>query len=268
MVRLPPCLPLLLAALLACSGRVAGPGPVTVQVTPARIDLTAGQVQTFSASVQGSDDIAVTWSADTGTVTSTGAYTAPPKAGTATVKATSQADGVSFGTAAVTVFDAPLAQVFQPEQANVTQGQGTNLDITFAGATAKVDPGGIPAVSGTPLAVKPTATTTYTLTVTGDGPTAVETTTVTVVPPPVATSLTAASTTITAGASTTLTAEFTDGNAEILTSSDGTSGNLGQVTAGAPVTVTPSATTTYTLTVINAAGTAVSAPPVTVTVTP
>jgi hypothetical protein len=169
--------------------------------------------------------------------------------------------------------NAPSIFSFTAAAPTITKGQSTTLlpiyNWGYGTLTIPPDTSAVFVVQkGYPYPVTPAVTTTYTLTVTGDGPTAVETTTVTVVPPPVATSLTAASTTITAGASTTLTAEFTDGNAEILTSSDGTSGNLGQVTAGAPVTVTPSATTTYTLTVINAAGTAVSAPPVTVTVTP
>ena len=58
--------------------------------------------------------------------------------------------------------------------------------------------------------------------------------------------------TVTVGSSSSLTATFTNGTGVV------TPGNIA-VTSGTPVGVTPSATTTYTLTVSNAAGTAVTA---------
>jgi hypothetical protein len=68
---------------------------------------------------------------------------------------------------------------------------------------------------------------------------------------PSITSFTAGAATITAGKSTTLTAMFTGGTGTI-------SGVTGTVTSGTAVTVTPSATTTYTLTDTPTTGTAVT----------
>ncbi len=71
-------------------------------------------------------------------------------------------------------------------------------------------------------------------------------------PPPSITSFTANSTSITAGSSTTLTGVFANGTGII------TPGNLA-ATSGVAVTVSPTADTTYTLTVTNASNTAVTA---------
>jgi len=78
--------------------------------------------------------------------------------------------------------------------------------------------------------------------------------------PPTITSFKAGASTITAGNSTTLTAVFSGGTGTV-------DNNVGAVTSGTPVQVTPASTTTYTLTVKNGAGTSVTAT-VTVTVVP
>ncbi len=65
--------------------------------------ITAGTLP-FTASVQGtSSNKAVTWKAALGTITSAGYYTAPAKAGTDTVTATSSADPTKSGSASVKV---------------------------------------------------------------------------------------------------------------------------------------------------------------------
>src|SRR5579872_1259701 len=76
----------------------------SVSVSPATASVnTSGKVQ-FSATVQGSaSNKAVNWTAALGTITSTGAYTAPSKAETDTITATSQADSSMSATAKVTV---------------------------------------------------------------------------------------------------------------------------------------------------------------------
>jgi hypothetical protein len=66
-------------------------------------------------------------------------------------------------------------------------------------------------------------------------------------PAPVLTSFHAAAGSVVLGASTTLTAVFRNGTGAV-------SGGVGPVQSGVPVTVTPQTTTTYTLTVTNAAG--------------
>ena len=76
----------------------------SVTVSPATTSaVTSGKVQ-FSATVQGSaSNKAVNWTAAFGTITSAGAYTAPSKAETDTITATSQADASMSASAKVTV---------------------------------------------------------------------------------------------------------------------------------------------------------------------
>jgi hypothetical protein len=115
-----------------------------------------------------------------------------------------------------------------------------------------ITPGNIAAVSGTAAAVTPTATTTYTLTVTpASGAAVTATATITVNSAPTITSFTASPTTITAGGSATLTGVFANGTGVI------TPGNLA-ATSGVGVSVSPTATTTYTLTVTPVSGTAIT----------
>jgi hypothetical protein len=158
----------------------------------------------------------------------------------------------------------PVATItsFVASPTAITAGASVNLTAVFANGTGIITPGNVAVTSGAVVTVSPTATTTYTLTVTPATGTAVtQTVTVTVTPAlPSITSFTAAPATITAGASATLTAVFANGAGVI------TPGNLA-VTSGAGVTVSPTATTTYTLTVTPATGTAVTQT-VTVTVTP
>ncbi|MFZ9617592.1 MAG: Kelch repeat-containing protein, partial [Holophagaceae bacterium] len=84
------------------------------------------------------------------------------------------------------------------------------------------------------------------------------TATVTVVAAPTATSLTAGASTITSGNSTTLTPTFSGGTGKIGTTAGGNDVTA-SATSGTAVTITPGSTTTYYLTVTNAAGSTASA---------
>ena len=82
----------------------ASPPVTSVTVSPATTSVQTGAKVQFSASVQGSaSNKAVNWTAALGTITSSGAYTAPSKAETDTITATSQADSSMSATAKVTV---------------------------------------------------------------------------------------------------------------------------------------------------------------------
>jgi photosystem II stability/assembly factor-like uncharacterized protein len=87
---------------------------VNVTVTPSTANLHFGDTQTFTASVSGATNTAVTWSVQQGSmggsVTSGGVYTAPSTAGTFTVLATSQEDGSRFGSATVVVTAPPKSR--------------------------------------------------------------------------------------------------------------------------------------------------------------
>ncbi len=128
--------------------------------------------------------------------------------------------------------------------------------------TGVITPGNLAVTSGTAVTVSPTATTTYTLTVTpSSGAAVTQTATITVNPAPTITSFVASPDTITVGGSSSLTAVFSNGTGVI------TPGNL-SVISGTAVSVSPATTTTYTLTVTPpAVGTAITQT-VTVTVVP
>ncbi len=131
--------------------------------------------------------------------------------------------------------------------------QAPALTGVFSGGTGVITPGNLAVTSGIAVTVSPTATTTYTLTVTPTSGSAVtQTAAITVNPLPTITSFTAAPPTITVGGSSMLTAVFANGTGVI------TPGNIA-VTSGVAVSVSPTATTTYTLTVTPpAVGTAIT----------
>jgi len=90
---------------------------VVVIVAPASTSVVTGATQQFNASVVGTTNTAVTWSAQgtgcsataCGTITGTGLYTAPsaiPSTASVTITATSAADPSKSGSASVSIFSA------------------------------------------------------------------------------------------------------------------------------------------------------------------
>jgi hypothetical protein len=196
----------------------------TGMITPGNLAVTSGTLVNVSP-----------------TATTTYTLTVTPPAGTAITL-----------TATVTVVPAPTITRFAANPATIAIGSASSLIAVFSGGTGAVNPGNLPVTSGTSLGVSPTATTTYTLTVTPPAGTVImQTVTVTVVPLPTITSFVANPATIAGGTSSSLTAVFTGGTGMI------TPGNLA-VTSGTPVLVSPSTNTTYTLTVTPPAGTAIT----------
>jgi WD40 repeat protein len=90
---------------LGCGG--GGANPIEVSISPLAANLNQGGTQSFSATVTGTSNSAVNWAvqegAAGGSITSTGAYTAPNKSGTFHVIATSQADTIKSATATVNI---------------------------------------------------------------------------------------------------------------------------------------------------------------------
>lgn len=95
------------------------PPPVTVAVAPGAVGVITGASQTFTATVTGSANTAVTWSvngvaggsAAVGLITSAGVYTAPaavPNPATVTVRATSVAAPSSFAQSTATISAPPV----------------------------------------------------------------------------------------------------------------------------------------------------------------
>ncbi len=87
--------------------------PVNVSISPKRVGLTTGQLQTFVASVSGTSNTAVAWEVDTipggnssvGTINASGVYDPPSSPGTHTVGARSVVDSTVSATASVAVTD-------------------------------------------------------------------------------------------------------------------------------------------------------------------
>jgi hypothetical protein len=144
---------------------------------------------------------------------------------------------------------APTITSFAASPATITAGGSASLTGVFANGTGVITPGNIAATSGTAVSVTPSDTTIYTLTVTNSaGVITQQTATVTVNPAaPTITSFAANPATITAGGTSSLTGVFANGTGVI------TPGNI-TATSGTAVSVTPTDTTIYTLTVTNSAG--------------
>ena len=78
---------------------------ISVSVSPTTATVASGGTQQFSAQVTNTSNTAVTWSATSGTVSTTGLFTAPTVTATktVTVTATSVADNTKSASATVTV---------------------------------------------------------------------------------------------------------------------------------------------------------------------
>ncbi|HTZ95911.1 MAG TPA: PQQ-binding-like beta-propeller repeat protein [Terriglobales bacterium] len=110
---------------------------VSVAVSPTSANVAVAGTQAFTASVSGSSNTSVTWSVDginggnttTGTVSSTGLYTAPAVAGPHTVTATSAADTTKKASASVSVVSLAIA----PSGANVAPNGTQQFTATVLG---------------------------------------------------------------------------------------------------------------------------------------
>src|SRR3989442_8886625 len=74
---------------------------MSVAINPGSVSLKPGATQQFTASVAGTDNAAVVWTATNGAISNAGLYTAPPTSGTYTVTATSVADPAKSASATV-----------------------------------------------------------------------------------------------------------------------------------------------------------------------
>ncbi|MFY3746375.1 hypothetical protein ACOQFB_20875 [Anaeromyxobacter sp. Red801] len=111
------------------------PAPVAVTVSPASGAVDACRTLTFTATVTGAANGAVTWSvqegAAGGSITSGGVYTAPDAAGTYHVVATSQASGTASAVAAVTVNDRILGVSVSPATVELAPGASAQFTATI-----------------------------------------------------------------------------------------------------------------------------------------
>jgi len=115
-------------------------GGVSVGVTPINVTVPPSGTQQFTATVTGTSNTAVTWTASTGSINSNGFYTAPAVQSVtqATVTATSQADSTKSATSTVTINPSQQGQSLQISTSGLPQGQqgeAYSAAFTAAGGT-------------------------------------------------------------------------------------------------------------------------------------
>ena len=162
---------LLLLLHVACGS----PRTVTVTATTVGVSIspTSGSVSTggtlqLTASVAGTSNTAVSWSASAGVVSSLGLYTAPGTAGTYSVTATSVADPTKSASATVTVTATTVAVSISPTSGSVSTGGTLQLTASVTGTsnTAVSWAASAGVVSSLGLYTAPGTTGTYSVTAT------------------------------------------------------------------------------------------------------
>jgi hypothetical protein len=175
----------LLSLLVVCAGVADArstpawpqtkPTGVHVSVSPSTAHVRAGNMQQFKATVTGAKNTAVTWSvngvaggsAATGTIDSSGKYTAPaslPNPNRVAVQARSVADARAVGTSAVTLLN-PIPVLTGLDPPSVSVG---NFTVTVTGSNFV---GGSQVLLGT-ATLNTTFISSTQLTATGNAPTA------------------------------------------------------------------------------------------------
>jgi hypothetical protein len=150
---------------------------VGVTVTPASTSVTSAGTEQFTAQVTNTSNVAVTWSASTGKISSNGLYTAPSVTAntSATVTATSTADPTKSAKAELTITPAnsvPLLTISTSSLPSATSGISYSDNLSATGGmtpykwsmSAGALPSGVNLQSGGSLSGTTTATGTYSLT--------------------------------------------------------------------------------------------------------
>lgn len=143
MKRFLPAVVLMALVWAGCGGKGSSTSTTTVAVTisPTTASIAGGATQQFTATVTGSTNTAVTWSVNglnggntvTGTVSTSGLYTAPtilPTTTTVTVTATSQADTTKAASAIVTLTAPSVTISIAPTSASVPAGTSVQFTPT------------------------------------------------------------------------------------------------------------------------------------------
>ena len=121
-----------------------------------------------------SSSLMPTFSGGTGLITpgnipaTSGTAVSVSPAGTTTYTLTVTPSGgtPATATATVTVDPVPVITTFSASPTTIASGNSSSLTASFTGGTGVITPGNIAVTSGTPVAVSPASSTTYTLTVT------------------------------------------------------------------------------------------------------
>jgi hypothetical protein len=243
--------------------------PVITAFTASPDTINAGQSSTLQWIITGASSISLDQGIGT-PASADGQVVSPTQTATYTLTATNSA-GFATATATVTVNQTaiPVITAFTASPTTINAGQSSTLQWNITGTNSVSIDQGIGTIpssetqSGTQI-VSPTTTTTYTLTATNNigsvTASAAVSVTASAASPPVITGFTASPSTINAGQSSTLQWNITGATSVSINQGIGTVSS----TTGTQV-VTPSATTTYTLTATNSAGSTTMSATVTVT---
>ena len=221
--------------------------PPVVSITTDPSEIIAGESATISWASNNADIITI--SPDIGDVGPNGSITVEPLETTTYTITASGPGGSASGDATVTVYQVPTVTI-SADPYEIISGQSTTLTWNSTDAvTANIDNGiGEVEVTGS-LVVTPAQTTTYTVTVSGPGGSASGDVTVAVYQVPTV-SITADPSEIITGQATTLAWDSTDSTTAVIDN------GIGEVDATGTFVVTPTQTTTYTITISGPGGSA------------
>ena len=230
---------------------VPTPDPVIDSFSASSTLITVGQSTTLSWSTTNATSTSIDQGVGSVTPVASGSKSVTPTATTTYTLTAGGGPGATAATATVTVKVKPRIDSFTASSTTITVGQSSTLRWRTTNATSTSINKGVGSV--TPVAsgsksVTPTETTTYTLT--AGNAAGSNTRTVTIRVKPRIDSFSADPTTITAGGSSTLEWETTNATS---TSINKGVGSVTPVASGSE-SVSPTETTTYTLTARNSAG--------------
>jgi uncharacterized protein YkwD len=245
--------------------------PVVNSFTASPTSISSGGSSTLHWNVSGATFVSIMPGA--ASVPASGSATCSPSATTTYTLTATNIAGTVTRQVTVTVAAAPPPTIpvinsFTANPASISAGGSSTLSWSVTGATSVSINPGAPSVPASGSATStPAATTTYTLTATNAEGSVTRQVTVTVAaaPPPavpVINSFTASPTSITAGGSSTLSWNVTGATSVSIAP------GAPSVPASGSATSTPAATTTYTLTATNAAGSVTRQVTVTVAAAP
>lgn len=222
------------------AGSGGGTFPTVTSFTAQPTTIQAGQSSTLSWSVQNATSVSI--SPGVGTVASSGSTSVSPSSTTTYTLTAVNGANQTTATTTVTVAAANQPQItaFAAAPSQIVSGNSATLSWTTQNATSVSINNGIGTVSASgSRSVSPTSSTTYTLTATNDAGSVTSTATVQVSPRLSIVSFNASPSQIQAGGSSTLSWNVSGSTAVTL---DGVA-----VAANGSKSVSPSATTTYTL---------------------
>jgi hypothetical protein len=132
---------LLLVTMLVPLSAVSTPAATVTSVTisPTSSSLIRGSTQHFTATVHGTTSAtSVTWKASSGSITSSGVYTAPAAPGTAMVTATSTADHSKSASAKITISPPPVVSsvTISPGSASSSTSETNQFRAAVQGTVA------------------------------------------------------------------------------------------------------------------------------------